>query len=161
MARLSETTLADALENVVPTMTPGDSEQEFAEAYGAYMSEAWANTIPITTTNIPDCESAMAAAMEFDNEHSSSQGAGVIKDGFDAFWGYMVSNPTQFWAGTIAITAPSFSSLVSDLADAFDDNTSSFATLEEAAAALAAVIHPATDNQGYAVYPGPIAYQIT
>lgn len=158
---LSQTTLADELENMIPTTTPGDSEQELADAYGEYMKEAIAGAIPIGQTNIPNCVSAMVAAMTFDPDHTSSKGAVVWKAGLQAFWGYMVANPTQFWLGASAITAPSFSSLQGDLADAFDDNTDNFESLEDSMAAIAAVIHPATDNVGSVTYPGPIIYPIT
>jgi len=159
---LSKSKLATALESMTPTLTAGEGEAALAAAYGAYMKDrAQAGAVLIVTAQVDALAvPAMAAAMTFTPGASSSAGATVVKTGLLAFWGAMVAAPALFFAGATAITPPSFVAVPTALAAAFDANTAAFATLEEAAAELADVLHPATDNQGTATI-GATPYAIT
>jgi len=159
---LSESTLATALENMTPTLTAGEGEQALAEAYGDYMANrAQASLVLITQASVESfAVPAMAGAMAFTPGASSSEGAAAVVAGLVAFWGALVAAPALYFSGATLITPPTFAGLQAALAAAFDANTSGEATLEEAAEALGAVIHPATDNQGTATIAS-VSYPIT
>lgn len=157
---LLQTTLATALEELVPTSGEGVAEQRLAAAYGAYMKQAVAGAVPIVAaavdaTAIPAMASAMAFALG-----SAADGAAVVVAGVTAFWAAMVAAPAAFFAGAIVITAPPFGGLAAALAATFSANTSGAVSLVDAVNAMATDMHSATAGIGTATFPGPVVSAI-
>lgn len=160
---LSQTTLADALVNMVPCSDPDDGALAFAQAVADYMDDAVADSpsFPIIGAAVQAQVSAMAAAVSFSDDATSTEGATELKKAIDALWTAMVAAPATFFAGAIAITPPTYAGLVAAMADTMDDNTSIPRDLEDSADELASDIHSATDGQGTATWSGPIVRTIT
>lgn len=159
---LTEATLATALEDMEPTSSELEAEQTFSESYGTYMKQAIAGAAPIISAAVDSLAvPAMKTAVDFDCGDSCGDCADEMVEGFVAFWGAMVAAPASFFASATAISPPSFTGLAATLAATLADNSSNGYSLADCAAALAEDIHPATDNQGTATFPGPIVETIT
>jgi hypothetical protein len=153
---LSSSVLAAEIENLTPTSSASGAATALANAYGSYMEDATSNSVGVSS--VAAGVAAMASAMTFS---SAGDGASQIKTGLQAFWAALVSNPSGVFSGASAITPPTFSAFPAALAAVFTSNTSGSESLEDSAAAIAAAIHTATDNQGTATFPGPITAPIT
>ena len=157
---LLQSTLASTLQNLLPTLNA--AETTLAQAFGDYMKEASAGAVPINVVQIDsDGVPKMAAAMNFTADSTSIEGAEQLHIGILAFWGAMVTTPAMYFAGATAIVPPPYATLITDLAATLDANTSGAVSLADAAAALAADIHPMTTGLGTATLPGPSTIFIT
>lgn len=153
---LSSTTLANEIEALTPTATAGVGELRLASAYGDYMHGAVAGAVPIIAAAVDaTAVPAMAGAMTFATDATAAQGAAVVTAGVVAFWAAMAAAPATFFAGATLITPPAFASLTAALTAVLEDATADGATLEDAAADLAAGLHAATAGQGTATFFGP------
>lgn len=150
------------LERLLPTLIPGVAEANFSIAYGVYMKDAEAGQSgilpgPIVAVAIP----AMASSFAFMQGDSRMRCCEKMVTGLAAFWESMAANPDLFFTDAIAIRAPTFSRLAENLYKTLGDNQRKQRSLRDSAAAIAADIHAATDEQGAATFPGPVEYPIT
>ena len=158
---LSQTTLGTELENLTPTDNELASRTTLAQAFGDYMKDATANAVPITAAAVDaTAVPAMAGAMAFvPLPGTAATAAASIAAGIAAFWATMVAAPATYFVAATAITAPTYPTLVAALTATLTTNVG--LSLEDAMAAIAADVHPLTDNVGTATFPGPIVAPIT
>jgi hypothetical protein len=163
---LSESTLATELANMEPTSSESAAATALAQAFADYMDNAVAGTwggVPINAAAVQAQVSAMAAAVDFEAGDTATEGAQEVRKCFWVLWTAMFTAPATFFTGAIAITPPNYGAngLVAALATTFGENVSIPRDLEDSAAELAADIHPRTDDQASATFPGPIIKLIT
>lgn len=159
---LSQATLATELENMSPSSSESLAIEAFSQAYGDYMKTAIAGAVPIIGAAIDSIAvPAMRAAIDWDPGDSCLEGTTEMVEGLAAFWASMVAAPASFFADAIAISPPSFAGLATTLHVTLCDNQDAGKTLAESAAEMAQDIHPSTDEQGTATFPGPIVETIT
>ncbi len=153
---LSESTLADELENLTPTTDADAAVQTLADAYGDYMSDAVSNGIPILT--VTAAVEAMADAMEFPLPGTASAAATAIAAGVSAFWAAMVSAPATYFTAATVITPPAgLSGLAAALQSVLVSNVG--LSLADSAATMADPMHSAS-AAGTATFPGPVVFAL-
>lgn len=154
---LLESTLASALEALVPTTDAAAAVQTLADAYRVYMAAATSNGLPLLGTGVAASE--MAQAMTFPADGTAASAAGVLADGVQTFWSQVARVPSSSFAGATLITPPTgLAGLAVALTTVFETSVGS--SLEESAAALAAALHTASAG-GTATFPGPVVTAIT
>jgi len=161
---LALATLTDELEAMLDSLAaPGapDAGTAWAEAFGEYFkgagdplkAAAWAG-VPVLAAQVDALlKPAMAAAMTFPDPDVTPGTAGaVLIAGFQAFWAPIVATPITYWPLMIVCVLPTGIAAL-DLSPAFAANNAPGVTNAQAAAALAAIIHPICGLTGTGAIP--------
>jgi hypothetical protein len=147
---LVQSTLANQLANMTPVNNEPAAIQNFANAYNAYASQAAAAGIQLSPAIASTAKSTMAGAMT----GLSTAGAAAIMSGVTAYWAAVVSGSAASFTAAILITPPvGLATLAPALIAVFASNTSGKLSLQQAANALATVLHTASLG-GTATFPG-------
>lgn len=148
---MSEATLASELEALVPEATEAAAAARLTEAYGNYAADAEGNAVPIESTGIDLGKAAMEPALA--GMSAPGAGATVIANAVIAFW-VAAAVPASFPTATIVVPPPN-AGLAVALEAVFASNTAAQASLEDAAANIAAVMHAQAIIGGTVTLPGP------
>ena len=150
-------TLTSELEAMLDSLTaPGapGAAAAWAESFGEYFKGAtWQGTPVVSAVVDSALKPAMEAAMIFPDPDVTPGTAGlVLAAGFAAFWAPIVTTPVTYWPAMIACVPPP-GIVALDLAPAFATNNAPGVTNAQAAAALAAIIHPVCGLTGTGAIP--------
>ena len=152
---LSQSMLASEMQAALDALTAPSApsaEQAQAQAFGNYFKDAQHNAVfilpgPVDSLAVP----AMTAAMTF-TIGTPATAAAVLTAGYTAFWGAIVASPAAFWPAAGVVTpAVGLATLAVALAAVFPVNNAPSITKAQAAANLAAVIHPSAGLTGSAL----------
>jgi hypothetical protein len=142
---LSLSVFENELEAMLISLTsssPPSADQAWADAMGNYFSGAvWAGN-PVLT--VAGAVTAMRGALVFANDGTAGD---VLKAGFTAFWGAIVSSPATYWA-TMVLCIPPPGVATLDLSSVFSANQNPSITTRQAAENLAGALHPAVGLGG-------------
>lgn len=145
--------LTTALQELTSDTPPASPPLRLAQAFGEYFKGATAGGA-VNPASVDAAVVAMAGAMTFPLG-SASAGAASFAGGFGQFWAvFQLSVPTAF-PGMLPGTPPSgLGSLASALQSQFGSNNAQGITNAQAAANLAAAIHPNAGLGGTVLIPG-------
>ena len=150
--------LADGLEALVPTSDVSAAISALADAWETYFAQATVGPTGVASGTLTAAKGAMVAALASLN--ATSGGAAAIQAGIVAWWGAVVPAAAVIWAGNTppvlsATPPPSLSTIAAALAPVFASSTSGSLSLQDAVAAIAAVLHPLNLGGIAAVGPPP------
>lgn len=142
---LTQTVLADELEGVFNATGPTGAL--WGVAFGNYFHSATLGGVPVTESAVDTAAAAMG--ITFSNSDTAEQNAGKIGAGLVVFWLAIAAAPATFWPLALSpvVLPPGFvggavsAASVAILA-AFAANQNEGITRPQAAANLAAAIHP-------------------
>ena len=148
---LTLSTLADELENLFNSLgAPGfDAGTAWGVAFGNYFLDATLGGVPVTASAVDTAAAAMGAAITFSNSTGDEANPDQIGAGLVALWGAIAAAPATFWPAALSpvvvpagfVGGPGSTASIAILA-AFGTNQDAAITRPQAAAALAAAIHP-------------------
>lgn len=155
---LSDTTLSDGLEALVPADAEADAIQAIVDAWDAYFGQAAVGA----ATAVPGSYAAGLTAMQGALAGLSADGAGAAKlaAGVTAFWSAIAALPTSIWITAPVVLVPPITpppglgALTAALAAAFASNAAASASLADSAAAVAGSLH--TSGGLGALVPGSV-----
>lgn len=161
---LSQSALADGLETLTPTQSEATGIQRFTDAFRTYFEGATVDGIVAVPATLVAPANAMAAAMV--GVSASGAGAAKIQAGIVAFWASVAAAAATVWPGhgPVVISAtvpPGLAGLAAALTTVFAANVTARASLADASAAIAAVIHPLQLGGIAAVGPPAATFPIT
>ncbi len=141
---LSDSELADGLENMTPTASEAVAVDALAAAFENYFYDATVMSILVQPGTLSAAKAAMAAALS--GMSSTGAGATKIQDGVAAFWVAVSAASSSIWAVPGFVVAPAIPPVaILGLADALTAvlaaSTAANLSLSDAATAAATVLH--------------------
>ena len=154
---LTQSTLATEIENLVPTSSEAAAAAALAAAYVTYFDDSTVSGASLVSGSTSAGEAAMVAALA--GMSAPGAGAASIQAGVTAFWTAQLGLATAMWITAPIVLIPpiippvGLVGIAAALTPVFASNTSGGLSLSAAAAAIAAVLHPASLG---ATVPGSI-----
>lgn len=148
---MSAATLATQLENLTPTDNESAAAVVLAEAYRVFALAAVGNGVPILPSGPLAGKTAMIPALA--GMSTPGAGASALESGVRAFW--LAAATVAACPGSIAVVPPPTVGLAAALLPVFASNTSTSATLSQAANAVASVMYANAIVGGTVTLPGP------
>ena len=145
--------LTTALQELTSDTPPASPPLRLAQAFGEYFKGA-SSPVPVNPASVDAAVAAMAAAMAF-SAGSAGAGAAAFAGGFSQFWATLELGAATAFPGHLPGTPPAgLGSLASALEAQFGANNAQGITAAQAAANLAAAIHPGAGLGGTVLVPG-------
>ena len=156
---LVQATLANQLENLTPTGVEATAINALATAWDTYFQGASVTGVPITAGVTATAKTAMMGALA--GMSVPNAGAAKIQAGITAYWATLVPLFATLWVippnvVTALTPPPTLAGIAAALTSVFASNTSSQATLAQAAANVAAALHTSGGLGAIAVVQPPL-----
>jgi hypothetical protein len=153
---LTEATLAEALEGMVPAATEADAITALTNAYETYTLDAVSGAsgaVGIEAAAVTVAKGVMASALG--GMSATDAGKTKIPAAVAAFWGSIATQLAQAFVGSVATVPPPHATLAADFATIALANVAGEKSLEDSAAALAGNWHTAATTGGTTAIPPP------
>lgn len=151
---MSQSTLSDQLQSLVPTDSDIEAIDRLANAYATYCLDAEASRVPpvqISSASVELAKTAMKAALVGLN--NPGQGSQKIVDGFKAFWSSIALNPALSFPGSVAVIAQPFVNTKLSLDNQFIVNRDGSLTTVQALDNISVIIDFETKIGGSVLFP--------
>lgn len=140
---LTQATLQTELENIGLHSTVAAAQTAWAHAYRVYFEDSALAGSPPLSTALDAAESAMDAALSGLNGSSPDA---VLQTGITAFWAALVANTPVYGPEVLITPPPALGALAGALNSTFAINLTLEKSVSQAAAAVAANIHTASQG---------------